>query len=289
MSDPEADARASAENTTDLERLRRIAFGRTSTDAEVAAAAAARLRLAQLEAAASLEAAREQQRRAAAEREALQRASAREATGVAHPLDGDDDHAGGHPGGNPAAGSGDPGDYPGDDTDAPARTARRRAWLLPAAAGVLVGAVLGGGALWLARPAPVEPPAVSASQDPSDGGINYFLGEPTETLPPGDVEAALAWFSRVQTEEDLVGVPELRSEFDRNSVRLVHSAPAARVWIARQTDGKICLETTATATQITNGSCVDPEEFARDALRVDSAVLTAAWTGSQLSVVQSLG
>jgi len=267
MSDPEADARASAENTTDLERLRRIAFGRTSTDAEVAAAAAARLRLAQLEAAASLEAAREQQQ-AASEREA--RASAREATGGAHPLDGD-------------------GDDPGDGTDAPARTNRRRAWLLPAAAGLLVGAVLGGGALWLARPAPVEPPAVSASQNPSDGGINYFLGEPTETLPPGDVEAALAWFSRAQTEEDLVGVPELRSEFDRNSVRLVHHSPAARVWIARQTDGKLCLETTATATQITNGSCVDPEEFARDALRVDSAVLTAAWTGSQLSVVQSLG
>ena len=289
MSDPEADARASAENTTDLERLRRIAFGRTSTDAEVAAAAAARLRLAELEAAASLEASREQQRRAAAEREALQRASAREATGVAHPLDGDDDHAGGHLGGNPAAGSADPGDYLGDDTDAPARTARRRAWLLPAAAGLLVGAVLGGGALWLARPAPVEPPAVSASQDPSDGGINYFLGEPTETLPPGDVEAALAWFSRVQTEEDLVGVPELRSEFDRNSVRLLHHSPAARVWIARQTDGKICLETTATATQITNGSCVDAEEFGRDALRVTSSVLTAAWTGSQLSVVQSLG
>jgi hypothetical protein len=263
MSDPEADARASAENTTDLERLRRIAFGRTSTDAEVAAAAAARLRLAQLEAAASLEAARE--------------------------LDGDGDHAGGEFGGNPAADSGDPDDNLGDDTDAPARTARRRAWLLPAAAGLLVGAVLGGGALWLARPAPVEPPAVSASQNPSDGGINYFLGEPTETLPPGDVEAALAWFSQVQTEEDLVGVPELRSEFDRNSVRLVHHSPAARVWIARQTDGKLCLETTATATQITNGSCVDPEEFARDALRVDSAVLTAAWTGSQLSVVQSLG
>ena len=270
MSDPEADARASAENTTDLERLRRIAFGRTSTDAEVAAAAAARLRLAELEAAASLEASREQQRRAAAEREALQRASAREATGVAHPLDAD-------------------GDDSGDDTDAPARTARRRAWLLPAAAGLLVGAVLGGGALWLARPAPVEPPAVSASQNPSDGGINYFLGEPTESLPPGDVEAALAWFSRVQTEEDLVGVPELRSEFDRNSVRLVHSAPAARVWIARQTDGKICLETTATATQITNGSCVDPEEFGREGVRVDSAVLSAVWTGSQLSVVLSRG
>jgi hypothetical protein len=92
----------------------------------------------------------------------------------------------------------------------------------------------------------------------------------------------------VQSDDDLVGVPELRSEFDRNSVRLVHHSPAARVWIARQTDGSLCLETTETATQITNGSCVDAERFERESLRVNSSVLTAAWTGSQLSVVLSL-
>jgi len=271
MDDVEADEGSAVERDVErdveLERLRRLAFGRTTTDADVAAAAGARLRLAAIEAEAAAHA-RELEERARADREAFQRARAEEEAGQAHPLATIDAE-----------------DSAEDSAREPAL--RRRAWLLPGAVGLLVGAVVVGGVAWAVAPGASEPVAVPASSAPAEGGLNYFLGdEPLdETLPPGDVEAAWRWFERAQTPEDLVGVPELRPEFDRDSVRLVHSSDGARVWVTMRNDGGLCLETTELATQVTNGSCTGTDDFALEALRVESNELTAVWSGTELSVV----
>jgi len=268
MNDVEADEGSALERNAELERLRRLAFGRTTTDAEVAAAATARLRLGAIEAEAAARALALEERERA-DREAFQRARAEDEARQAHPL---------------AA----------LDTDDPVTVPapRRRSWLLPAAAGLLVGALVAGGAAWALAPGPSEP--VTATSEPAQGGLNYFLGdEPAddtaddEKVPPGDVDAAWRWFEREQTAEDLVGVPELRPEFDSGSVRLVHSSDNARVWVTMQTDGKLCLETTEITTQVTNGSCMGTDDFAVEALRVESNELTAVWTGTELSVVLS--
>jgi len=266
MNDVEADEGSAVERDAELARLRRLAFGRTTTDAEVAAAAEARLRLGAIEAEAAARA-RKLEERARADRDAFQRARAEDEERQAHPL-------------TP------------DDTEAPA--APRRAWLLPAAAGLLVGGVVAGGVAWALAPGPSEPSAVPATSAPSEGGLNYFLGDESadntgeeQPVPPGDVEAAWRWFERAQTPDDLVGVPELRPEFDRTTVRLVHSSDNARVWVTMQTDGKLCLETTEITTQVTNGSCMGTDDFAVSALRVESNELTAVWTGTELSVVLS--
>lgn len=271
MNEVEADEGARVDRDAELERLRRLAFGRTTTDAEVAAAAAAGRSLAALEAEDAL--AREAEERARAERDAGERAAAADAAEPAHPLTTD--------------GAAD------DNFDGEPAASRWRAWLLPVGAGILVGAFAVGGAMWVARPWPSEPGA--AVSENLDGGINYFLGgEPDgepgdgavdDSLPPGDPEAAGRWFEPLQTPADLVGVPELRPEFDRGSVRLVHSSSEARVWVTRKTDGSLCLETTETDTQATNGTCASPEDFAAESLRVTSGALTATWSGSQLSVV----
>ena len=281
MTDDEADEGSAVDSAAEREQLRRLAFGRTTTDAEVAAAATARLRLGALEAEDAARAL-EREERARADREASRRARALAEAHQAHPLTGTGTGTSAVTGTGTGTGTGEDEDEGETDPE----PARWRARLLPAAVGLLVGAAVVGGVVWATVPAPGGTVAQSPSPAAS-GGVNYFLGEPPvgEELPPGDVAAAQRWFAPAQTEEDLVGVPELREDFDRGSVRLVHSSPAARVWVARKTDGSLCLETTETASQITSGSCVIPEEFARRSLLVGSDALTAVWSGSELSVV----
>ena len=250
------DATADAARDAEVERLRRVAFDRTTTAEEEAAAELARRDLAALE---------EETR---ASRAALDRA-----------ID-----AALEPGAHPPVAS-DPGDTaPTDAPDATART-RRPAWLLPAAVALVVG-VAATSAVWAWQGSDELPAAVSASRSPSP--IEYFLGDRPDGIPePGDLSAAEVWFEREQTDEDLVGVGELRPEFDRGSVRLVHSSPIARVWVAKQVDGKLCLETTDTFSQVTNGTCAVAGDFEQSGLAVASNVLTADWNGPQVRVVLS--
>jgi hypothetical protein len=227
-------------------RLRRLAFGRASTPAEEAAAEDARRELALIDA------------RAEERRRALDAAIAA-VLDVPPPVEA-------------------PPTAPILDPQPP----RRRSWLVPTLVGLGVGAALALGAVWSAGGG-ATPAAVST---PSPTALDYFLGDPPEsTRGPGDLAAAEAWFVREQTAEDLVGVGELRPEFDRDSVRLVHSSGAARVWLARQVDGRYCLETTETESQITNGTCVAADLFAEQGLTVSSNVLDAAWNGAQVRVV----
>lgn len=273
------DAAADAARETEAERLRRVAFDRTSTPDEEAAAELARRELARLEGEA-------QERRAA-----LDRAIDAALEPQAHPeVDGDDaDTATSRTTTGTTTGI-----TTGTTTAAATQAARgepetapsrRPAWLVPATIALVLG-VVATSAVWAWQGAPKTPAAVSASGSPTP--IEYFLGDPPdETAEPGDLAAAEVWFERDQTDEDLVGVGELRPEFDRDSVRLVHSSPVARVWVAKQVDGRLCLETTDTFSQVTNGTCAIPAEFALRGLSVASNVLTADWNGPQVRVVLS--
>jgi hypothetical protein len=251
MNDIDADVPDDA-GDAELERLRRLAFGRPSTEAEETAAAEARQTLARWQEQRAAEVAR-------AQREEAERASAPVEEVEAAP--------------------------PVEEAEPPA--ARWRGWVAPAAVGALIGAVLVGAVTFAMRP--VSSDAASGVPSPSPTGIDYFLGDPpTEAdLPPGDFDAAERWFAREQTDDDLVGVPELRPEFERSSVRLVHNSDLARVWLVKQIDGRLCLETTDTETQTTVGTCVPSSDFEKRAITVSSNVLTAVWSGTQLSVVLS--
>jgi hypothetical protein len=240
MSD--TDVADDAARDAELDRLRRIAFGRTSTDDEVLAAERAQLELARAEAAAA----------------------------VAEPVEAP----------APVA----------ELVEAPVETYEeprpRRPWLLPALAGLALGALVATGATLALRSTPEVPVESLPTATSTSTGMNYFLGDPPASSDePGDVAAAREWFDRDQVDDDLVGVGELRPEFIRDSVRLVHSSPLARVWLVEQTDGKMCVETTETESQATIGSCVDSVEFAERGASVTSNVLTAEWNGSQVRVV----
>jgi hypothetical protein len=245
MNDIDADA---VPDDAELERLRRLAFGRTSTDADEAAAAEARQILARWEARRAASAVGEERPRPLGEAEP-------------HPVAAEEGSA------------------------APA--SRWRSWVAPAVVGIVIGAVAVGAGTFALRQASLDSPG--SSPTPTSTGLGYFLGGPPDekSLPPGDFEAAQRWFATTQTDEDLVGVPELRPEFERSSVRLVHSSDLARVWVVKQIDGRLCLETTDTETQTTNGTCVLSSDFEKRAITVSSNVLTAVWNGAQLSVVLS--
>jgi hypothetical protein len=249
------DATADADRDAEVERLRRVAFDRTNTAEEEAAAELARRELAALE----------QETRAS--RAALDRAIDAALEPGAHP---------------PVVG--DPEGVERTDDEKPEQSLRP-AWLIPAAVALVVG-IAATSAVWAWQGPDQMPAAVSASRSPSP--IEYFLGDRPDGIPePGDLSAAEVWFEREQTDEDLVGVGELRPEFDRGSVRLVHSSPIARVWVAKQVDGKLCLETTDTLSQVTNGTCAVAGDFEQNGLSVASNVLTADWNGPQVRVVLS--
>ncbi|GAB3607365.1 hypothetical protein GCM10027413_27740 [Conyzicola nivalis] len=236
----ETDAASDAARSNELDRLRRVAFGRTTNADEERAAASALAELARLE----------------AEPEVAE-------PPVAEPVEA-------------------PPAETVTDASASSASGEPRRWLVPAAVGLLVGAIIAGAGVWALRPGEAEP-ATSATRET---GVNYFLGDPPgETSIEGDVQAAERWFSEPQSEEDLEGVGSLLPEFDRSSVRLVHASSLAKVWVAKRVDGQLCLETTVTETDLTTGSCALPPDFADRGLTVSSEVLTAVWNGSQLKVV----
>lgn len=258
------DAAAAAALDAHLAQLRRLAFGRTETGEDEAAAAAARR---QLEAIAAVE---------RAHHDALDRAITAALVHRAHPLTAAESTA--------QAAPDSPRPTTDDDYDEPEPEQPRRPWLLPAAIGLVVGALAVAALAWAFQPRVDEGRAPTPR--PTSTGTSYFLGDPpASTAEPGDLAAAERWFEPAQTDNDLVGVGDLRPEFDRDSVRLVHESALARVWVVKQTDGKLCLETTETVSQVTSGTCSTADDFSSRGISVSSDVLTATWNGGQLRVV----
>ena len=272
----ETDAASEAVRSDEVDRLRRVAFGRTLTPAEETAAEAALGELARIDA--EIDAAREAARQADAQREAERQAADAEAAladAHEHPPEQPLDH----------------------------EPARWRRWLAPATVGIVAGALVAAGiAFAYPSDSAKEPSAVATSDAVTDNGastnVNYFLGDAPETTSSdgtmagitsagGDVVAAARWFDDEQTKEDLEGVGSLLPEFDRASVRLVHASSIARAWVANRTDGQLCLEVTVTETDYTSGSCAFPRDFADRGLTVSTDTITVRWNGSQINVLMT--
>jgi len=284
----ETDAAPDAARSDEIDRLRRIAFGRTSNADEESAAEAALAELARIDA--EIDAEREAARLAAV-------ASAERAALSAAELDADT--AAG------AAGFEDAALSDADLSDAEpvdAQPPRWRRWLAPAAVGLVVGAVVAGGLAFAFPPAPSTDAAAEATRETirengESTNVNYFLGDLSGNTTStdgtiagmsangGDLEAAERWFSEPQTDEDLVDVGSLLPEFDRTSVRLVHASSIARAWVAKRVDGQLCLEVTERLTDYTSGSCALPPDFSERGLTVSSDAITVRWNGSQVNVL----
>jgi hypothetical protein len=270
----ETDAAPDAARSDEIDRLRRIAFGRTSNVTEESAAEAALVELARIDA--QIDAEREAARLAAITAAASVVASPEESTDVtaAEPVE--------------------------------APPSRWRRWAAPAAAGLVAGALITTGVVFALPPAastdPAADPAADATRETirengESTNVNYFLGDLSGnttssdgtiagmTATGGDLEAAAAWFAEPQTEEDLVDVGSLLPEFDRGSVRLVHASSIARAWVAKRVDGQLCLEVTVRETDYTSGSCALPPDFSESGLTVSSDPITVRWNGSQVNVL----
>ena len=262
----ETDAAADAARADDVDRLRRVAFGRTSNADEESAAAQALSELARIDA--------QQEAERAAERDA-ERESERMAAAAAAAVPLDEDLP----------------------VDEPVEPARWRRWAAPALVGAGAGALIVGGLVFAFPPKADIPAALTTTSDAvTDNGastnVNYFLGDLSENgtdgtsvSSGGDLAAAALWFADEQTDEDLDGVGSLLPEFDRGSVRLVHASPVARAWVAKRVDGQLCLEVTVSETDYTSGSCALPPEFTETGLTVSTDTVTVRWNGGQVKVL----
>ena len=278
----ETDAAPDAARSDEIDRLRRIAFGRTSNADEESAAEAALAELARIDA--EIDTEREAARLAAvasAERAALSAELAADTAAEAAALD------------DAALSDAEPVD---------AQPPRWRRWIAPAAVGLIVGAVVAGGFAFAFPPAPSTDAAAEATRETirengESTNVNYFLGDLSGNTTStdgtiagmsangGDLEAAERWFAEPQTDEDLVDVGSLLPEFDRTSVRLVHASSIARAWVAKRVDGQLCLEVTERLTDYTSGSCALQPDFSERGLTVSSDAITVRWNGSQVNVL----
>jgi hypothetical protein len=270
----ETDAAPDAARSDEIDRLRRIAFGRTSNVAEESAAEAALVELARIDA------------QIDTEREAARLAAMTAAESVEPSPEESTDLTATEP------------------VEAP--PSRWRRWAAPAGAGLVAGALITTGVVFALPPAastdPAADPAADATRETirengESTNVNYFLGDLSGnttssdgtiagmTATGGDLEAASAWFAEPQTEEDLVDVGSLLPEFDRGSVRLVHASSIARAWVAKRVDGQLCLEVTVRQTDYTSGSCALPPDFSESGLTVSSDPVTVRWNGSQVNVL----
>ena len=274
----ETDAAPDAARSDEIDRLRRVAFGRTSGAAGESAARAALVELARLEAERAAEQAAETAARAAATEAARLAAVPHVEPEPASPCD-------------PAVAA---------EAADEAEPRRWRRWLAPAAAGVLVGALIAGG-IALALPRPTATTGAPGTAGAADGAapddLDYFLGDPGDeststdgtiagmTGKGGDPRAAERWFAEPQTADDLADVGTLLPEYDRGSVRLVHASEVARVWVAKRVDGQLCLEVTVQQTDYSSGSCALPPDFSARGLTVSSDAVTVRWNGGQVNVL----
>jgi len=165
----------------------------------------------------------------------------------------------------------------------------RHAWLVPIAAALVVGLLLGVGGTLLTARGPVVPVAV-----PTNTFAAGSTGRPPSVVPlsadqpvtgsPGDVAAAMLWFDTVQVDEDeadewIVG----DSDIVDTSTRLVYSMGGSKVWIAQSASGQLCL----ISSSIDQGAlmCATPAEFASTGIPLHvKGSLSVVWNGQRLLV-----
>lgn len=241
-----------AEGSGDVERLRRIAYGREAGAADRAAAQAALQAL-------------EEGSRAPREPLAAESVSAAEAPA------------------SPEGGSGAAGDA--DDGEPVSVWGRRIrvGWLAPVVAGSLVVGALGAlGALQATGR--LTPEAQSDGPDTTS-----FSALPREgaTQIPGDLGRADAWFEGSATASDVYPFAGLLESngIDPYDVRFALAAGGGwNVWVGRSTDRKLCLLIADARDDTGAAGCVMRQAFAASGLQLGLGGRTAHWSGGEVSV-----
>jgi len=266
---------------TDLDELRRIAYGRTTSPADEEAAVTARVALADHAA---------EQQRVAARRAAEQRAELQRAE---HLRDAELRAAELRDGRDPAQN-----ETPADE---PGRLRRLvsawRVWAVPAFAAFVVGIALTGASVYLVST--TAPDGANPSNEPDfplvDPIAEGTLAIPSGPMIVGDLAAAELALARPQSQGDALEVVD--SFIDASSVRLIDSSGFVTLYAARSVDAQLCLvavdksrqlfdeASKSTATIVT---CVAPDVFAAQGLAVEVSDpargrITMNWNGSEVS------
>jgi len=164
---------------------------------------------------------------------------------------------------------------------------RRVAWLIPAAAALVVGLLLGAGAMVATgrtaaiAPAPTDTFTPGSSELPPDvDPLRASLD-----LGAGNLTAAEAWFDDRQLPRDEfpdeITVEGL--EVDPASTRLADTGRQGGVWVARRHDGGICL-LVALDGQGLGGSCTDVASFELHGVDLMSnSNLLVVWNGERMT------
>ena len=262
---------------TDLDELRRIAYGRTTSPADEEAAATARVALAD-HAAEKLRAA---ERRAAEQRAEEQRAEVQRAAELGGEQPQYETHQQGA-------------------ADEPGRLRRLvtswRVWAVPACAAFVVGSVLAAASVYLFVSTTPDDTTPSTAPDYAlvDPNAEGTLAIPSGPVIAGDLAAAELAFARPQSQGDALEV--IDSKIDAASVRLISSSGFVTVYAARSVDGQLCLvavdtsqqmfdQTSTSQTMIRN--CATPDVFSAQGLEVEASDpadqrITMHWDGAEV-------
>ncbi|WP_411699773.1 hypothetical protein [Conyzicola sp.] len=265
---------------TELDDLRRVAFGRTSNAAEETAAAEARAALAALEA---------HQGQVRANHEAAEftraRASARDAAAGATPGHEAESGKAVMTDGKPeSAVSGGVTLDVVEVYDEPGYLHRLgatwRVWAVPAFAAFVVGI-----ALTMASGLVVS--NLIARADFAD---TVASGEPARGGEPGNLELATALLARAQTPEDVL--PLVDESIDATTTHALRSPSGGQVYAAMSVDGNICLIVADAAEGGTYSTCAPPSNFASGGIWVgtsaDGVELKVRWDGVKVTESRSL-
>ena len=176
--------------------------------------------------------------------------------------------------------------------DAASEHGRRPAWLIPAAAALAVGILIGAGGALLAQPTAAVPVAVptstfaAGSSDRPPVVAPLSADHPVEGSP-GDVAAALVWFEGDQSTKDKADESLMQgNDIVESSTRLVYSSDQDKIWIAQTSDGKLCM----LARSHDSGAlmCSTPDEFVATGIPLHvKGALSVVWNGQRMVVSTS--
>jgi hypothetical protein len=259
---------------SELDDLRRIAYGRTTSAAEEAAAADARAALARHDAAVRAE-------RAALEADAFARARAAERAPTADGARGANEHDAAK---HATLTIVEVGDEPG--------LLRRfaaswRVWAVPAFTAFVAGIVLTvasgvfvftvAGSAGVTRATDTGPRYIDDSELLDPGAV---VGQ-----APGNLERATALLASAQSSEDIPPFPD--ESVDPTTTHALSTASSSQVFASMSTEGNICLTVYTGVDASSYGACSAPSTFALRGIWVESqsdgVVTRMSWNGEKVT------
>jgi hypothetical protein len=169
----------------------------------------------------------------------------------------------------------------------PEAHSRRVCWLIPTAGALVVGLVLGAGAMVAVGRAVVPVPAPTDTFTPGSSELPPDVDPLRASLDlgPGNLAAAEAWFDGHQLPRDEFP-DEMTMEnlgVDPGTTRLADTGKQGGVWVARGNDGAICLLAALNA-QGLGGSCTDVASFELHGVDLMSnSNLLVVWNGERMT------